>query len=164
MRSCSRRTRGSRPSRSPAQRSRPTAPGSTRSRRTTRSFSPPENARTRRIAEATDQPGFGSSYAHLPGTVGEAWTEFDGDYDGVDGVVDAFREARPRTVVHRGGIGHQLRGLVEFAHLAYENTWEKLDRQFLSGDEPTLPSNVAYEGRFNDVSVYSGTLSDYRPK
>jgi len=48
--------------------------------------------------------------------------------------------------------------------LAYENTWEKLDRQFLSGDEPTLPSNVAYEGRFNDVSVYSGTLSDYRPK
>jgi len=80
------------------------------------------------------------------------------------GVVDAFREARPRTVVHRGGIGHQLRGLVEFAHLAYENTWEKLDRQFLSGDEPTLPSNVAYEGRFNDVSVYSGTLSDYRPK
>jgi predicted metal-dependent phosphoesterase TrpH len=125
---------------------------------------PHQNARTRRIAEATDQPGFGSSYAHLPGTVGEAWTEFDGDYDGVDGVVDAFREARPRTVVHRGGIGHQLRGLVEFAHLAYENTWEKLDRQFLSGDEPTLPSNVAYEGRFNDVSVYSGTLSDYRPK
>jgi len=125
---------------------------------------PHQNTRTRRIAEVTDMPGFGSSYAHLPGTVGEAWTEFDGDLDDADAVVDAFREERPRTVVHRGGVRHQLRGLVEFAHLGYENTWEKLDRLFLSGDEPTLPTNVAYEGRFNDVSVYSGTLSDYRPK
>ncbi|MDZ5812860.1 PHP-associated domain-containing protein [Halorubrum sp. AD140] len=125
---------------------------------------PHQNARTRRIAETTDQPGFGTSYAHLPGTVGEAWTEFDGDLPDADAVVDAFREERPRTVVHRSGIRHQLRGLLEFAHLGYENTWEKLDRLFLSGDEPTLPSNVVYEGRFNDVSVYSGALTDYRPK
>ncbi len=125
---------------------------------------PHQNTRTRRIAEVTDQPGFGSSYAHLPGTTGEAWTEFSGDLDGADAIVDAFRQERPRTVVHRGGVGHQLRGLLEFAHLGYENTWEKLDRLFLSGDEPTLPTNVAYEGRFNDVSVYSGALSDYRPK
>ena len=125
---------------------------------------PHQNTRTRRIAEATDRPGFGSSYAHLSGTVGEAWTEFDEELDGVEAIVDAFRERRPRTVIHRGGLGHQLRGLVEFVHLAYENTWEKLDRQFLSGDEPTLPTNVAYEGRFDDVSVYSGGLSDYRPK
>jgi len=163
MRSCSRRT-GVRDHLAHPPRDRGPQHPDRRGRDVQHEASPHQNARTRRIAEATDQPGFGSSYAHLPGTVGEAWTEFDGDYDGVDGVVDAFREARPRTVVHRGGIGHQLRGLVEFAHLAYENTWEKLDRQFLSGDEPTLPSNVAYEGRFNDVSVYSGTLSDYRPK
>ncbi|MFC6889614.1 PHP domain-containing protein [Halorubrum trueperi] len=125
---------------------------------------PHQNARTRRIAAETGQPGFGSSYAHLRGTVGEAWTEFDAALDDADAVVDAFREGGSRTVVHRGGAGHQLRGLVEFAHLGYENTWEKLDRLFLSGDEPTLPSNVAYEGKFNDVSVYSGSLSDFRPK
>ncbi|MFW5916928.1 MAG: PHP-associated domain-containing protein [Halorubrum sp.] len=125
---------------------------------------PHQNARTRRIAEATGQPGFGSSYAHLRGTIGEAWTEFDAELDGVEDVVDAFREGLPRTIVHRGGASHQLRGLVEFVHLGYENTWEKLDRLFLSGDEPTLPTNVAYEGRFTEVSVYSGTLSDYRPK
>ncbi|OYR80807.1 metal-dependent phosphoesterase, partial [Halorubrum sp. E3] len=74
--------------------------------------------------------------------------------DDAEAVARAFRERRPRTVIHRGGAGHQLRGLVEFAHLAYENTWAKLDRMFLSGNEPTLPSNVAYEGRFDDVSVY----------
>ncbi|WP_418284494.1 PHP-associated domain-containing protein [Halorubrum sp. DTA46] len=125
---------------------------------------PHQNARARRIAESTDRPGFGSSYAHLRGTVGEAWTEFDGSLDDADAVVDAFRERRPRTVVHRGGLGHRLRGLVEFAHLAYENTWTKADRLFLSGDEPTLPSNVAYEGRFDDVSVYAGGIADYRPK
>jgi len=125
---------------------------------------PHQNARARRIAEATERLGFGSSYAHLPGTVGEAWTEFDGALDDVDEVVDAFRERRPRTVAHRGGLGHRLRGLVEFAHLGYENTWAKADRLFLSGAEPTLPNNVAYEGRFDDVSVYSGALSDYRPK
>ncbi|EMA69502.1 hypothetical protein C461_02701 [Halorubrum aidingense JCM 13560] len=125
---------------------------------------PHQNARARQISESTGTPGFGSSYAHLPGTVGEAWTEFDGALDDEAAVVDAFRERRPRTVVHRGGAGHQLRGLVEFVHLAYENTWEKADRLFLSGDEPTLPSNVAYEGKFDDVSVYSGGIADYRPK
>ena len=125
---------------------------------------PHQNARARRIAESTGRPGFGSSYAHLRGTVGEAWTEFDGDLNDVNAVVDAFREQRSRTVVHRGGLGHRLRGLVEFAHLGYENTWVKADRLFLSGDEPTLPSNVAYEGRFDDVSVYAGGIADYRPK
>jgi len=115
---------------------------------------PHQNARAQRIADAVDLPGFGSSYAHLSSTVGEAWTAFETALPDADAVVDAFREGRPRTVVHRGGIGHRIRGLVEFAHIAYENTWVKADRQFLSGDEPTLPSNVAYEGRFDDVSVY----------
>ncbi|WP_418282972.1 PHP domain-containing protein [Halorubrum sp. DTA98] len=125
---------------------------------------PHQNARAQRIARELDLPAFGSSYAHLPGTVGEAWTAFDDRLDDVDAVVDAFREQRPRTVVHRAGLGHRIRGLIEFAHLAYENTWTKIDRMFLSGDEPTLPTNVAYEGRFDDVSIYTGKLSDYRPR
>lgn len=113
-----------------------------------------QNRRARDIADDLDIPGFGSSYAHLWGTVGEAWTAFEGALPDAEAVVEAFREGRPRTVVHRGGLGHRLRGLVEFGHLAYENTWVKADRLFLSGEEPTLPSNVAYEGRFDDVAVY----------
>ncbi len=125
---------------------------------------PHQNARAQRIADELDIPGFGSSYAHLRGTVGEAWTAFDGRLADAEAIVDAFREGRPRTVVHRGGLSHRLRGLLEYAHLAYENTWTKADRIFLSGDEPTLPTNVAYEGRFDDVSVYTGGISDYRPR
>ncbi|GAA0513343.1 Predicted metal-dependent phosphoesterase TrpH, contains PHP domain [Halorubrum aquaticum] len=113
-----------------------------------------QNGRARDIADDLDLRGFGSSYAHLRPTVGEAWTAFEGDLPDAEAIVEAFREGRPRTVVHRGGLGHRLRGLVEFGHLAYENTWAKADRLFLSGEEPTLPSNVAYEGRFDDVAVY----------
>jgi hypothetical protein len=57
-------------------------------------------------------------------------------------------------VCHRSGIGHRLRGAAEFAHLGYENSWEKLDRLFLSGTEPTHPRNIAYDGRFDGVAVY----------
>jgi hypothetical protein len=57
-------------------------------------------------------------------------------------------------VFHRDGPAHTLRRHVEFAHLGYENSWKKLDRLFLSGTEPTHPSNVAYDGRFDDVAVY----------
>ena len=117
---------------------------------------PHQNARAQRIAEEIGIPGFGSSYAHLRGTVGEAWTAFEADLADEAAVVDAFREGLDRTVVHRAGVGHRLRGLAEYAHLAYENTWAKADRIFLSGDEPTLPTNVAYEGRFDDVIVYDG--------
>lgn len=125
---------------------------------------PHQNARAQRIAAATSIPGFGSSYAHLRGSIGEAWTEFDGELPTEDAIVSAFADGRERSVIHRGGLGHRLRGLVEFAHLAYENTWVKADRLFLSGAEPTLPSNVVYEGRFDDVSVYADGIADYRPK
>ena len=124
---------------------------------------PHQNKRALRIARDLDLPGFGTSYAHLKGSVGEAWTAFDEPLTSVGEIVDAFREGRPRTVVHRGGLSHRVRGLMEYAHLAYENTWQKADRIFLSGDEPTRPSNVAYEGRFEDVSVYADGLTDYGP-
>jgi hypothetical protein len=38
--------------------------------------------------------------------------------------------------------------------LGYENSWEKVDRLFLSGTEPTHPGHIAYGGRFDDVAVY----------
>ena len=131
----------------------PTATPSTPSRRTTRSVS-----RTR-TAAAGPWPArrtcqIGSSYAHLRRTVGEAWTAFEDPIDDETDLVSALRTGAPRRVVHRGGLGHHLRGLAEFAHLGYENSWGKLDRLFLSGTEPTHPSNVAYRGRFDDVTAY----------
>ncbi|QZY00574.1 PHP-associated domain-containing protein [Halobaculum rubrum] len=113
-----------------------------------------QNDRGRRIAEAFDLSTFGSSYAHLHGTVGTAWTEFEGDVRGEEALVTALKERRPRTVVRRGDPATRLRRLVEFAHLGYENSWGKLDRLLLSGMEATHPRHIAYNGRFDDVSVY----------
>ncbi|MXR41782.1 PHP domain-containing protein [Halobaculum sp. WSA2] len=112
------------------------------------------NDRGRRIAEAFDIPTFGSSYAHLDGTVGAAWTEFEGDVRGEDALVTALKERRPRSVVRQGDPATRLRRLVEFVHLGYENSWGKIDRLLLSGMEATHPRHIAYDGRFDDVSVY----------
>jgi predicted metal-dependent phosphoesterase TrpH len=115
---------------------------------------PPTNRRAKRIAEEAGIPTFGSSYAHLRGTLGEVWTEFDADISTEMDLVNALVSATARRVVHRPGLGHRVRNLVEFAHLGWENTWGKADRLFLSGMEPTHPDHIAYDGRFDDVAVY----------
>lgn len=115
---------------------------------------PHQNRRGRAVARETGLPGFGSSYAHRLRTVGEAWTAIEASIGDEPDLVSALRSDVPRRVVHRGGLGHHLQGLAEFAHLGYENSWGKLDRVFLSGTEPTHPSNVAYRGRFDDVCAY----------
>ncbi|MFB6101605.1 MAG: PHP-associated domain-containing protein [Haloplanus sp.] len=115
---------------------------------------PHQNRRARRVARTTGCPGFGSSYAHLRGTVGEAWTAFETAVDSEAALLEAIRSGAPRRVVRRGGASHRLRSLAEFAHLGYENSWGKVDRLFLSGTEPTHPSHIAYDGRFDDVTVY----------
>ncbi|WP_089821995.1 PHP-associated domain-containing protein [Halogranum amylolyticum] len=115
---------------------------------------PYQNRRGQRIAAALDVPNFGSSYAHLRGTVGEAWTQFDTVVDDESDLVDALRDGISRRVLHRPGLSHRVRSLVEFSHLGFENSWGKFDRLLLSGMEPTHPRQVAYDGRFDDVSVY----------
>jgi predicted metal-dependent phosphoesterase TrpH len=115
---------------------------------------PSQNRTMRRIVRETGLPAFGSSYAHLRSTVGEVWTTFDARIDDEADLVRALREGTPRRVMRRSGVGHRLRELAEFAHLGYENTWEKLDRLLLSGMEPTHPAHIAYRGRFDDVAVY----------
>ena len=115
---------------------------------------PHQNRRGQRIARDLDDSGYGSSYAHLPRTVGEAWTEFDTAIDSTTALVDALTSGVDRRAVHRSGTSHRVRGAIEFAHLGYENSWGKLDRLLLSGTEPTHPRNLLYEGRFDDVSVY----------
>lgn len=115
---------------------------------------PHVNSRAKRVTEEIGLPTFGSSYAHLRGTVGEAWTAFDAEIErGID-LVDALVSGVDRQVVHRSGPVHGLRNLAEFAHLGYENSWGKIDRLFLSGTEPTHPDHIAYDGRFDDVAVY----------
>ena len=115
---------------------------------------PRQNRRARRLSAETGIPAFGSSYAHLGGSVGEVWTAFDRRIDSESALVAALREGASRRVLRRSTLDHTLRGVAEFAHLGYENSWGKIDRLFLSGDEPTHPGNVAYEGRFDDVREY----------
>jgi predicted metal-dependent phosphoesterase TrpH len=115
---------------------------------------PFQNARARSVVADVTLPAFGSSYAHVRSTVGEAWTTFEDAIETEADLVGAFREGAPREVGHRSGLDHRLRGAVEFAHLGWENSYGKLDRLFLSGMEPTHPRQVAYGGRFDDHSVY----------
>ena len=112
------------------------------------------NERARELAREFDLQSFGSSYAHLPGTVGEVWTAFEEPPKTGAELVEALKSGAPRRVCRRDGADHRLRCAAEFGHLFYENTWEKVDRLFLSGTEPTHPEHIAYDGTFEDVSVY----------
>ncbi|WP_153554920.1 PHP-associated domain-containing protein [Halomicrobium sp. LC1Hm] len=115
---------------------------------------PHHNRRAEALASDFDIDPFTSSYAHVRGTVGEAWVTFEREIDDADDLVGALREEAPRQVFHRDGLGHRLRCGVEFCHLGYENSWAKVDRLLLQGTEPTHPNHVAYGGRFDDVKVY----------
>jgi predicted metal-dependent phosphoesterase TrpH len=115
---------------------------------------PYQNRRMAAVARETGKSPFGSSYAHLRGTVGETWTSFDCGITDESDLLNALREGTARTVERRSGGRHRLRGAVEFSHLFYENSWKKLDRVLLSGTEPTHPGHVAYGGRFDDVARY----------
>jgi len=112
------------------------------------------NERAGELVREFDLPTFGSSYAHLRKTVGEVWTSFDDRFEDEAELVAALKDGAPRRVYHRDGAGHRLRCAAEFGHLFYENSWKKLDRLFLSGTEPTHPDHIAYDGRFDGVSVY----------
>ena len=112
------------------------------------------NSRAERFAREADLPGFTSSYAHLRGTVGEVWTAFESAVSGEAEFVDALKSGIARTIHHRDGPTHVLRRGLEFAHLGYENSWEKFDRVMLQGTAPTHPDHVAYDDRFDDVKVY----------
>ena len=115
---------------------------------------PSHNRRAGTISERLGMPAFTSSYAHLSGTVGEAWTAFPDLEPDQDAVIEALDAGAPRSIEHRQGIGHRVRCTAEISHLLWENTWEKFERVVLSGREATHPRHPAYEGRFDDVAVY----------
>ncbi len=112
---------------------------------------------TRRARSLADEFGlspFASSYAHLRGTVGEAWTAFTDHIATEADLLAALRDGTERRIEHRQGPDHVRRRAVEIGHLFWENTVEKADRLFLSGTEATHPAHVAYGGEFDDVRVY----------
>jgi len=115
---------------------------------------PYHNRRARRIAADEGLAGLGASYAHLRGTVGLAWTRFDRPIDSAADLVAALRDGAETRTVRRAGAAARARELAEFAHLGWENSYEKADRLFLSGMEPTHPRHIVYDGRFDDVAVY----------
>ncbi|SEV83586.1 PHP-associated domain-containing protein [Natrinema salifodinae] len=115
---------------------------------------PANNRRASDIAETLSIPPFTSSYAHLRRSVGIAYTAFDAPIENEADLVAALADGVARRVVYDNGLDRVLATSTELAHLIYENTWEKVDRLFLSGTEPTHPQHIAYDGRFDDVAVY----------
>ena len=115
---------------------------------------PSHNRRARELAETLACPPFTSSYAHLTGSVGVAYTAFETAIDSEADLVAALEDDVARRVVHHDDGRRWRTTASELAHLCYENSWKKIDRLFLSGLEPTHPRHVAYDGRFDDVSVY----------
>ena len=112
------------------------------------------NARAGEVVRGTGLPAFGSSYAHLWGSVGEVWTAFEKPLESASSVVHAFRDGLPRRVFRRRGRDHALRCGAEFAHLGWENSWQKFERVVLEGREATHPRHPAYEGQFDADAVY----------
>jgi len=115
---------------------------------------PHHDRRARTIAAEAALPRYASSYAHLRRTVGEVWTTFERSITEPSHLVEALRNDVPRTPRHRTGLAHRGQCALEFAHLGWENSAEKIDRLLLSGREATHPDDPAYEGRFDDVAVY----------
>ncbi|AHF99790.1 metal-dependent phosphoesterase [Halostagnicola larsenii XH-48] len=115
---------------------------------------PRDNRRAREISESYSIPPFTSSYAHVASTVGAAYTAFDGDFETESDVLAALENRAGRRVVHTDGPQRWATTAKELAHLGYENTWQKIDRLFLSGQEPTHANHIAYDGRFEDDAVY----------
>lgn len=110
--------------------------------------------RAQSFASKTGHEPFASSYAHVRGTVGEAYVTFVEAFEDVAALSAGLQNDLERSLFHRDGVSHDFRRAVEWAHLGLENTWGKFDRLMLQGTEPTHPDHVAYGGRFDDVRVY----------
>lgn len=112
------------------------------------------NRRARAIAAGTDLPSFGSSYAHLPASVGATVTVFEASLTDADAVIAAIAGECPRRIETVDDAQSQLQGVLEFAHLGWENTVQKLWRVGSPGPAATHPRAPLYGGRFDRVSVY----------
>jgi predicted metal-dependent phosphoesterase TrpH len=113
-----------------------------------------DNRRAREIARESGLPTYLSSYAHLCSTVGEAWVELEAEVDSAADLVTALREGVPRRMFHRNGLAHTLKCRAEFAHLGWENSWDKFERVVLTDEEATHPAGEGYDDRFAELNAY----------
>jgi predicted metal-dependent phosphoesterase TrpH len=116
-------------------------------------YLPGDGPRSRSLATKLDLPAFGSSYAHLGWTIGDAWTATDRPVSDPEAVETAI-VAEDNHVSRRSGVGPRLRSASEIGHLVWENTWKKIGRIGSPGMEATHPNDDLYGGRFDDASVY----------
>jgi len=112
--------------------------------------------RAKQLARELELPAIGSSYAHLPWTVGDVWTAVDHELSTPSDVCEALATpgAGDRRVCRYAGPRPWLRSTAEFCHLAWENTWKKFDRVVRSGREPTHPDDPLYDEQFSEAAVY----------
>jgi hypothetical protein len=122
-------------------------------------------ARAKQLARDFDLPAVGSSYAHLPWTVGDVWTALDRPCATPADVRAAIAApgTADRRVCRRTGPVPWLRSTAEFCHLGWENTWKRFDRVVRTDREPTHPEAPLYEGRFDDAAVYTDRETDVVP-
>ncbi|MFB6163130.1 MAG: PHP domain-containing protein [Halococcoides sp.] len=106
------------------------------------------------IAADRDLPALASSYAHLPGTVGAAWVEFERSIDSAAALCAAIEAGAPASIEYRTGPRAWLRRRMEFAHLGWENTVKKADRVLLQDREATHPHDERYGEHYWKLSVY----------
>lgn len=110
------------------------------------------NDRAQQLAETLAIPGFGSSYAHLSGTVGRVWTELQGPVRTATELASALA-AGPIRVARASGIGYRSQQALEQLHIGWENTWEKAIRKGTPEPTPTHPEQDLYADRFREGTV-----------
>lgn len=115
---------------------------------------PWDRRRARSIADAHDIPAVASSYAHLPGTVGTTYVEYDREIDSSAALRETIETTAPAAIEYRTGPRAWLRRRLEFAHLGWENSVKKADRVLVQGREATHPSAPGYADHFESLSVY----------
>lgn len=98
-------------------------------------------------------PEYASSYAHLRGSVGHAWTVFPDTPASKPAVLRAIREGAARSIQCREGLDRRLQSSVEFMHLFWENSVQKAV-QFMQGVKATNPHHPAYPDRYRDIAAY----------
>ncbi len=111
--------------------------------------------RARRLVDTLEIRPFGSSYAHLPATVGDVWTTLLPPHavETADELARALASA-PRRVVRQTDLRARIQAVAEGVHLGWENTVTKFDRVACSEPTPTRPDRPVYGGRFDDAAVY----------
>ena len=110
--------------------------------------------RMHEIATDVELPTYVSSYSHLYTTIGEAYVEYEMAIETAADLAQVLEDGTPARRYRNDGLRHLLARRAEFAHLLYENTWEKFDRVVLQNREATNPYSPRYDERYVEHVAY----------